>query len=604
MAYFSNDTVTWSGSFEQHTVYSPKIHPGFVAWVSAFSYGDGTVGLSFDERIQGNNPDFVAPKLEYSHAASVPVSYCSVEAGSADQQSFRVYLRSADGIHFEETGRCPRSEGSFCNFGFPDGRIIGLDVPRMNETHNGWANCIMVRESTDGGKTWRLVRKLLEGTAPYIWRTRTMSDGTGILIASFFGTPWGQGRDRATRTTSLPDEDGHTKIQTFFMTTTDGIHYSGPHYIMAGLGTHEYDVVETAPGTLLFIGGDVQGSPCGYQEVRRCGDGWVNGTVFPIHSGTPEDVMRNPQGGYVPETIVNDLRYNCLLGYRRNKCFSLSNDKGANWVEIVMDQPYTHLYQPQIMVLPDGRTAMYGHFGGGDSAFGENDMAIGAIVLDPVCAKELPGPTRLVMDRMLSEDRSHYINGYWAQVLSGDDPVSGAQVEFRFQRFWDPDGSVNTNPIENAPICLSGTTDENGMVSVHASMFDGIADIHDAYLVNGVCLSGPNLRGCSGPTMSIMNLTPHRRCGFPRDAHMAGGTLYLAPQFLADFPDAMEALRGAVGDDPRLPEGLLCREAEQRLLDSGVLTRDEAGRLCWIPNVHAPRPLDAVKPMLTGDWYE
>jgi hypothetical protein len=101
-----------------------------------------------------------------------------------------------------------------------------------------------------------------------------------------------------------------------------------------------------------------------------------------------------------------------------------------------------------------------------------------------------------------------------------------------------------------------------------------------------------------------MNLTPYRHCRFPRDAHMAGGSLYLAPQFLEDFPGVLDALQKAVGDDRRLPEGLLPRDAEQRLLESGVLTRDEEGRLCWIHNVHSPRPLDAVKPMLTGDWYE
>ena len=43
--------------------------------------------------------------------------------------------------------------------------------------------------------------------------------------------------------------------------------------------------------------------------------------------------------------------------------------------------------------------------------------------------------------------------------------------------------------------------------------------------------------------MTILALTPRREAGYPYDAYFAGGTLYLAPQFLQDFPQAEEALR-------------------------------------------------------------
>ena len=604
MALYSNDTITWEGSHEEHIIYSPKKRPGFVAWVSAYEFGDGTVGLAFDERIQTHNPNFINPKLEYAHAASAPVSYCSVEAGSPDQQAFRVYMRSSDGIHFEETGRCPRSEGAFCNLGFPGGRIVGLDVSRLNEARTGWNDFIQVRESLDGGNTWRPVRRLLEGTATYLWRTRRLRDGTWVIIACFFGTPWGPGKLRPTRTSSLPNETTVSKIQTFFMTTTDGVNFSQPNYIMPGIGAHEYDVVETNNGDLLFIAGDVQGHPCGYQLVKRSADGWINGNLYPIHAGAPEDPAKNPQGGYIPETIIYDERYDCLVGYRRNKCFSLSNDNGENWTRIITDFPYTHLYQPQILVLPDGRVALYGHRGGGDSAFGENDMTIGAVIIDPACAKALPMPTTLSMDRVLSEDGSHYLNAYWAKLMSGDKPIAGAEIEFRFNIFWNEDGSVNTTPMDEAPIRLKATTGENGIAIVHATMFDGRADIHYAYTVDAVCHSTDTLRGCNGPALCVLALTPYRQCEFPRDAHMAGGCLYLAPQFLADFPGAMDALRNCIGESWYLSERTLPPEAIQRLIRTGVLYRDDRGYLRWIPNVHAPRPLDDVKPMLTGDWYE
>lgn len=604
MAAFENNTLTWEGSFEEHLVYAPKSHPSFVAWISSYEFGDGTIGLSFDERLQIPNPNFKNPKLEYYYCAGLPVSYCSVEAGSADQSAFRVYLRSRDGIHFEETGRCDRAEGSFCNLGFPGGRIVGLNVSRQNEERTGWCDHIDVRESLDGGNTWKPIRKLLEGCATYLWRTRRMKDGSWVIIASFFGTPWGPGKARSTRTSSLPNETGITKIQTFFLTTRDGIHFSAPHYILPGIGAHEYDVIETDSGDLLFVAGDVQGHPCGYQIVRRSCDGWINGTLFPIHAGAPADFSKNPQGGYVPETIVYDSRHDCLIGYRRNKCFSLSNDNGENWTKIVTDFPFRHLYQPQIMNLPDGRIALYGHCGGGDSAFGENEMTIRAIVLDPACAKDLPKPTALAMDRMLSQDKSHYLNAFRAKLTSGQTPVAGARIEFRFKPFWAPDGSVDTTPMAEAPYRLTATTDINGEAVVHAAMFDNQADIHFAYVVDAVFHDTAAMRGCFSATHNILALSPHRNCPFPLDAYMAGGSLYLSPQFLEAFPQAIAQLQAAIGDDPCFDPSILCPDAVDRLVKSGALFRNASGHLQWCANVHAPRHLDDVKPMLTGDWYE
>lgn len=599
-----NNTLAWEGAFDEHLIYEPEKHPGFVAWISAFDFGDGTVGLAFDERIQMPNPDFKKPRLEYYHCASLPLSYCSVEAGSADQRAFRVYMRSHDGIHFEETGRCDRSQGSFCNMGFPGGRIVGLDVTRQNEDRTGWSDFIQVRESLDGGNTWKPIRKLLDGYATYLWRTRRLKDGTWVIIASFFGTPWGPGKKRPTRTASLPNETGITKIQTFFLTTKDGLTFSQPNYILPGIGAHEYDVIETESGDLLFISGDVQGHPCGVQLVERTPDGWVNGTMFPIHAGAPKDFSQNPQGGFVPETIVYDGRYDCLIGYRRNKCFSLSNDNGENWTKLDINFPFQHLYQPQIMALPDGRTVLYGHCGGGDAAFGENKMTIRAIVIDPVCATQLPKPTELEMDRMLSDDRSHYVNAFRAKLTSGDMPVVGAEVAFRFKPFWDMDGSVNTDTMDKAPVILTATTNEEGVATVHASMFDNQADIHFAYSVDAVFHGTDSLRCCSSALLNILALSPHRNCEFPLDAYMAGGSLYLSPKFMADFPDAMDILKAAVGSNPYFDETVLSHEAVARLMQFGALQRDEEGRLKWCHNVHAPRPLDDVKPMLTGDWYE
>ena len=163
---------------------------------------------------------------------------------------------------------------------------------------------------------------------------------------------------------------------------------------------------------------------------------------------------------------------------------------------------------------------------------------------------------------------------------------------------------MSNTEMNNEEVSRFTLTDEDGYAIVHATMFDGRADIHYAYNVDAVCYSTTTLRGCSGPTMTVLALTPYRKSQFPRDAYMAGGCLYLAPQFLADFPDSLEALRNSVGESHYLDRTILPAAATARLLEAGVLFKDDRGYLQWIPNVHGPRPLDDVKPMLTGDWYE
>ena len=263
-----------------------------------------------------------------------PVSYCSAECGSADTVSERVYLASDDGgEHWYETGRCPLAEGSFLNAGFADGRLVGLDVGRVNAARTGWCDYIAVRESTDGGSTWTETARLLEGCAVYLWRLRRLRDGSLLVLASFYGTPWGAGCERATRNTMLPGETYLNKIQTFFLHSPDGQSFSGPHYVLPGIGAHEYDAAELSDGRLLFVAGDVQGTPVGRQLVRRSAQGFINGPLLPIGAGAPPEPAKNPQGGFVPESIVC-LPGDVLVGARRGKPFSCSGDLGQTWTVI------------------------------------------------------------------------------------------------------------------------------------------------------------------------------------------------------------------------------------------------------------------------------
>lgn len=201
---------------ERRMIYEPADALGFTAWTDCFDYQNGRLGLSFKEIRRAHDAAFVPPRLEMGEAIGAPVSYCSAECGSADTVSERVYMASDDGgEHWYETGRCPLAEGSFLNAGFADGRLVGLDVGRVNAARTGWCDYIAVRESTDGGSTWTETARLLEGCAVYLWRLRRLRDGSLLVLASFYGTPWGIGCERATRNTMLPGETYLNKIQPF-----------------------------------------------------------------------------------------------------------------------------------------------------------------------------------------------------------------------------------------------------------------------------------------------------------------------------------------------------------------------------------------------------
>lgn len=585
--------------WERKEIYWPEKRPGFAAWVTGFDYGDGRVGISFKETKKQTNKSYIPPKLEMGEAVGAPVSYCSVECGSPTEESFRVYMISEDGGKtFRETGRCPLEEGSFCNVGFPDGRIIGMDVPRINEERTGWCDYIDVRESLDGGATWRRVNRLLEGCAPYLWRTRRLKDGTIMMLASLYGTVWGKGRERTTRNTMLPGETYLHKIQTFFMTSRDGVHFDGPHYILPGVGAHEYDFVELADGSLLFIAGDIQATPVARQIVKKQGNGYINGTLYGIRRGAPQDPQRNPQGGFVPESMVI-LPDGLIVGSRRNRPYSCSNDLGENWFEI--DGLPASLYQPYMLLLPDGTIANFGHKGG-DSAFGQEDMYIGADFF--TVDNTLPKAGKLSLIRELTADGSHYENRFSARFTVGDVPVPGQPLTFRFTPVWNTDGSVNAAPQESAPIQLTALTDETGTASAMVPQFDHIGDIHFYYNVDVAYLpSGSTAyQPCAGPLMCVAALTPFRQNLHPHDAYLNEGTLYLSPALLKQFPELLGQLSSLCGGE-RLPDNAgISDEAIRRLTHADVLIPRDGG-LYWLPSVHAPRPLDRVLPMSEGDWY-
>ncbi|MEZ4628281.1 MAG: hypothetical protein R2912_09450 [Eubacteriales bacterium] len=69
-----------------------------------------------------------------------------------------------------------------------------------------------------------------------------------------------------------------------------------------------------------------------------------------------------------------DARDGLIIGSRRNKPYSCSNDFGENWYEV--DKLPTSLYQPFLIAAEDGTILNFGHKGG-DMALGREDVVIG-----------------------------------------------------------------------------------------------------------------------------------------------------------------------------------------------------------------------------------
>lgn len=580
-------------------VYAPAVRPGFTAWVTAFDYGDGSIGVSFKETRQATNLAYERPTLEMGEAAGSPVSYGAIDFASPLLVSERVYLRTTNGVDYEETGRCPIEDGAFTNIGFPDGRIIGLEVRRVNQTRTGWCDYIDLRESLDGGTTWRVLPPLLSGTSCYVWRVRRLKDGTIVVLASLYGTPWGADQERATRNTMFPGETYLSKIQTFFLTSTDGVTYSGPHYVLPGIGAHEYDFVERADGALLFIAGDVQATPVARQLVRRHGDGWINGSMLAIAVGAPPEPASNPQGGWVPETVIARPD-GLVVGARRNKPYSVSNDDGRNWIPVA-DLPPS-LYQPFMIELPDGRIANYGHVGS-DSPFGHQDMTIGVDIFE--IDNTLPTSPKLTLTRLLNQAGDQYLNRFAARLTVGGEPLEGATVTFRFVEVWNPDGSYTTCLQQDAPHKLTAITDADGVATVHASMFDGRGDINLYYNADVVYEPREGEPGIAvaGPMMVTIALTPRRGDDQPHEAYFMEGTLYIADRLEQDHPGLITTLQAMAPQSTwDVDASAIPAEALSRLAAAGVIEATDSG-WAWIHTVHAPQPLVAVRPMPHDDQY-
>jgi hypothetical protein len=286
------------------------------------------------------------------------------------------------------------------------------------------------------------VRRCWKALRPYLWRVRCLRDGTLVVLASLYGTPWGPGRERATRNTMLPGETYQSKIQPFFLTSRDGREFSAPNYILPGIGAMNL-ILWNCRRTASLHRGRRAGHSGGRQFVTPSPDGWLNGTLYPICTGAPGDPVRDPRGGMCPRPLHGTHSGAASWVTGATNAFHSPTITVKIWTRIEPDVPFDFLYQPYLLALDGGRLGLYGHVGG-DNAFGENDMTIQAQV---VLHRSAPAICRAPRSSRWSGclRRRERIYQFVPRTPDGGRPPAGRQeVEFRFNTYWNEDGSVNT----------------------------------------------------------------------------------------------------------------------------------------------------------------
>jgi hypothetical protein len=277
-----------------------------------------------------------------------------------------------------------------------------------------------------------------------------------------------------------------------------------------------------------------------------------------------------------------------LVGSRRCQAYSCSADEGENWHKI--DGLPPSLYQPFLSITPSGDLVNIGHFGG-DAAFGQVDMHIGADFFQ--VESDLPGKGELLLERCLSADGSRFLNRYRANLSCEGRPIAGQEIVFRFE----PCGDTGF-PAKEA----TAATDKDGWAEAGLEECDCSRDIYFSYSAKASFAGSSQCSSCESPLMQVYAMRPSRKNPYPYSAYFAEGVLYLSPEFMEKWPDAAEILKPAIGRADGLAHDSIGEALLTDLMHAGVLIESD-GKKRWQQSIHAPFPLAGVKPMGGGDWF-
>lgn len=583
-------------SFEEKAVYYPKVRPGYAAWASLFHFGNGDLGIAFNEIRRGENPDFVPPPLEFVRAMCMVYRECPdlMPGANRDLVSEYVYMKSADlGKTWSETGRCRVHTRHYWHVGFPDGRLVRLIGTQHYRYELGdGRHCSVVEESLDGGNTWKEISRFLEGYFFYGHKFKKLRSGS-IVAAGPIMPSFGPGGKRASRHAQTPGQC--LKLDACFLISADGGRtWDGPHYILPGVFAWEPDFVELPDGSLLFINSTVQSGKPVRQIVRRTATGYVNEPMMEIHRGAPTD--DNVQGGFTPETVVMTAE-GLIVGARRGRAYSCSSDLGENWYEIA-GAPECK-YQPVMEMLPGGEFLTVWH-NGCDSRFGECDMFIGTHAFRVAAA--LPKVTALSLERELSEDGSRYVNIFKARLTAGGEPISGRAIRFRTEPYWRPDGYDNTTPLDESENVRTAITDNQGVARLHLAEKDRIPEIHYSYMIDAVFNPEPGdpLQSCKGPVLREYARTPARNCPANYPVYIQRNLVMITPETAKRFPDLADVVARIDKSNPDVPfakwvEVAGSEENARRiiafLLENHLVTLGDDGIYRWYRAIHCGVPV-------------
>lgn len=457
----SETTHARARGFKEQEVYHPDVRPGYSAWASLFQFGNGDLGIAFNEIRRGRNPDFNPPPLEFAEAMNIAYRELPdvLPGCNADLVSEYVNMKSTDGgKSWQQTGRCNVHARHYWHTGFPDGRLVRIIGSQQYRYEVGKDRlCNVIEESHDGGNTWKEISRIMEGKWCSFHKFKKLSDGA-IIAATHIHSTFGPEAERQTRHEQLAGEI--KPVQSAFLISEDGGHsWDGPHYILPGIASWEPDLVELPDGSLLFINSTVQAGRATRQIVRRSSTGWANGPLMEIHRGAPDDWEEHMQGGFTPETVTMTPD-GLIVGARRCGVYSCSRDLGENWYEI--GGPANCYYQPMIECLPDGRFLTVWHYGF-DSRFGEIDMYIGTHEF--ALEADLPQPTALTLNRELSEDGSQFINAFSARLTASGNPVAERELQLQVRDTWVFDPKRRQNPVDvwDSPDIRTAVTASDGV---------------------------------------------------------------------------------------------------------------------------------------------
>ena len=455
--------------FEEKIIFRSPENPGFAAWAQlwpepAGADGNGLGAKLLLRRKPAPGEKVVHPPIDVHRweAVGLPVKY-----DFADLVNESVYLRSRDaGATWSETLRCAEPElnqsadsGCMSPIALPDGRMLSVSW--------GMPGCL--RESRDGGRTWRRLHELMDpafyDVAPFTMRL--LGDRKTLVIFCPYARSWGPGKLVGGRLHSRAGSRAAWQAALFFSTDL-GQTLTGPIPILPDVPVTEADFCELPSGDLLFLQNEMfAGGVAHRQLIRKTKSAWVPEEMEEVGKLAPEIFVRTDEG--------------YLVGASRNAAYVWSGDDGATWQ--VVEEIKRGEYQPRALLLKDNRILFLWHKGG-DFPYGQADMYIGQHTFKLQVVEPRPR-TRLKLERTFDETARKYVCAFSATLTTTDGkPIAGKPIEFSVVAR----GAPGYEPFGGATPWVHGAkqtikTDAHGVARASYPEQSAITDIHQTFQV-------------------------------------------------------------------------------------------------------------------------